>query len=411
LADAIRRFREVCSQPIRVVSLSDWVSNIALFIPLGYLLTAAFGVDRPRVGPLVAAAVVAGCALFSASIEFLQLFFPPRVSSLDDVAAEALGAAVGALAWLTAGRPLTEWARRDTFGLASGVFPAELLPCCVLLLAFVQLLPLDLSLQPAALYHKYKEGRARLASFVPWPGAARVAYRELSNLSLFVPIGVLFSGLGGGRWREWAGWRRVFGLALVLVGAIKSVQLFVLSRNSYALDVVTGALAILLGWALGVAVGRSTRAGRRAAWGLALCAWVVVVAFLNWSPFDFSDDPGQALRRLGEVPLLPFADYVAGSYLNALDQLISRLALFLPAGLLLPEALGWETDRAAGARVVLAVAVWAAMIEIGQAFLPTRYPSLTDVLVESLGAWFGYRCAERLRDGGTGRTAFKRSGL
>ena len=102
------------------------------------------------------------------------------------------------------------------------------------------------------------------------------------------------------------------------------------------------------------------------------------------------------------VSLLPFADYVAGNYFQALDQLITRVAHFLPAGLLLPAAFGWEMKKHAGIRVVLLVAAWAVVIEVGQAFLPTRYPSLTDVLVESLGAWLGYWCGRRLRDGGKG---------
>jgi VanZ family protein len=65
-------------------------------------------------------------------------------------------------------------------------------------------------------------------------------------------------------------------------------------------------------------------------------------------------------------------------------------------GMVLPLAMGWKTKKANGIRVVLTVAVWAVAVEIGQALLPSRYPSLTDVLVESLGAWFGYLCTTRL---------------
>jgi VanZ family protein len=409
LEEALLRFEAVCAEPISVVSLSDWASNIVLFIPLGYLLTAAFAVDRPRVRLLVGGAVVAGCAMFSASIEFTQLYFPPRVCSLNDMVAETAGGTLGALVWLSVGQPLTAWARRDPFGLVTGVFPVELLPCCVLVLTLVQLLPLDLSLQPGELYHKYKEGRVRLASFVPWPGAADLALRELPNIFLFLPIGVLLSGQGAPRWREWAGWRWVLGLGLFLVGLIKLLQLFVLSRNSFVLDVLTYGLAILLGWALGVAVRKFSAARRiasyRVGWeprrmhfGAALVVWAIAVAFLNWHPFDFSRDLDWATRRLADVSFIPFADYWSANYLQALDQIVSRLALYVPVGLTLPLAFGWGTKGHTGIRVVVVVAVWAVLIEIGQAFLPTRYPSLTDVLVESLGAWFGCLCAQRLRD-------------
>jgi VanZ family protein len=404
---ALLRFEAVCAEPINFQSLSDWVTNVVLFIPLGYLVTAACAVDRPGVSPLVAVGVVVGCALFSASIEFTQLFFPPRVCSLNDVVAESIGGALGALLWLVVGQPLTAWARRDSFGLLAGVFPVELLPCCVLVLTVVQLLPFDLSFQPGALYHKYKEGRVRLAFFMPWPGIEKLALRELPNIFLFLPIGVLLSGLGASRWREWAGWRRVFCLALILVGGIKFLQLFALSRNSFALDVFTYALAILLGWALGVAVGKSSPARRIGArrvelepqrwhFGAALVVWLVAVAFLNWHPFDFSFDLRRAAQRLNDVPFIPFVDYWGGNYFNALDQIISRLAVYVPVGMILPLAMGWKTTKATGIRVVITIAVWAVAVEIGQALLPSRYPSLTDVVVESLGAWFGFLCVQRL---------------
>jgi glycopeptide antibiotics resistance protein len=120
------------------------------------------------------------------------------------------------------------------------------------------------------------------------------------------------------------------------------------------------------------------------------------VAFLNWHPFDFSRDLRWAAQRLIDVPVIPFVDYWGGNYFNAMDQIVSRLALYMPAGMILPLAMGWKTTKATAIRVVLTVAVWAVAVEIGQALLPSRYPSLTDVLVESLGAWLGYLCAQRL---------------
>ena len=407
LETAVQRYQAALAEPVRVDSKSDWASNILLFIPLGYLLTAAFAVDRPRLRFLVAPVVIAFCAVFSASIEFTQLFFPPRVTSLNDIVAETIGGALGAIGWLAVGQTLTAWARRDELGLGAGVFPMELLPCCLLGLVIDQLLPLDLSLQPGALYHKYKDGKVRLAYFMPWPGWDALALRELPNIILFMPIGVLLAGLGGARWSRWSGWWRVLGLGLLLVAAIKFVQLFVLSRNSFALDLLTNALAILLGWALGLAIRKSGADGENRdsalAWGArctcfaaAALVWFIVVGFLNWHPFDFCTDLSYGVERLLDVPLMPFEDYVRGNYLQAFTQIITRLTVYFPIGSILPLALGWRGKTSAGFIAIFLVAVWAVIVEIGQAFLPTRFPSLTDVLVESLGAWLGYWCARRL---------------
>jgi hypothetical protein len=70
------------------VSLSDLVANVALFVPLGFLL--AFG---------GAAHPIALGLLLSSAIELCQEFIPGRFPSLLDVATNALGAGIGAVAF------------------------------------------------------------------------------------------------------------------------------------------------------------------------------------------------------------------------------------------------------------------------------------------------------------------------
>ncbi len=67
-------------------------ANVALFMPLGFLLTMLF--RRAWVGVLLA-------VLLSVSVELAQVVLPARLPSARDIAANALGALVGAaLAWL-----------------------------------------------------------------------------------------------------------------------------------------------------------------------------------------------------------------------------------------------------------------------------------------------------------------------
>ena len=62
-----------------IESRSDFTANILLFIPLSFFLVGALTTDRRRLVAIpTALIVVALCALLSASIEFAQLFFPPR---------------------------------------------------------------------------------------------------------------------------------------------------------------------------------------------------------------------------------------------------------------------------------------------------------------------------------------------
>lgn len=70
-------------------SETEVLANVALFVPLGFLLTLAAN---------SAALASAACAALSAGIEYAQLtLLPSRVPTLDDVVHNTLGGLAGAL--------------------------------------------------------------------------------------------------------------------------------------------------------------------------------------------------------------------------------------------------------------------------------------------------------------------------
>lgn len=75
--------------------VADVALNVAIFIPIGWgLRRAAWRLDRaPRT--LVLGAVILAAA-FSLAMEAVQVWLPNRYSSLADVLANTIGAAVGA---------------------------------------------------------------------------------------------------------------------------------------------------------------------------------------------------------------------------------------------------------------------------------------------------------------------------
>ena len=77
---------------------TDKVVHLAVYAVLGVLLARA--PHRPRVGTLVALA--AGAALFGALDEFHQRFIPGRSASVDDWVADAVGGALGIIAYAAA---------------------------------------------------------------------------------------------------------------------------------------------------------------------------------------------------------------------------------------------------------------------------------------------------------------------
>ena len=183
------------------------------------------------------------------------------------------------------------------------------------------------------------------------------------------------------RWRAGgrAAWE-VLGLGVVAAAGAEFVRLFVVTHSCDATDVATNGLAVLCGWWVGIS-------GRRPAVSvLAAAGWIVALAYLNWFPFDFHFD-GTALARWREISWAPFADYMRSSYLETAQGVADKVIQFLVLGILLAasgrtfEVRGWATIAAAG---VLAV-----LFEGGQLCLPTRFASVTDVLVETSSAGLG----------------------
>ncbi len=77
----------------------DKAAHVGEYAVLGFLLARALRATRPGLGggAIVAGAVLLG-ALYGATDEFHQTFVPERSASLGDLAADAAGSFLGALA-------------------------------------------------------------------------------------------------------------------------------------------------------------------------------------------------------------------------------------------------------------------------------------------------------------------------
>jgi glycopeptide antibiotics resistance protein len=73
----------------------DFVMNVFLFIPSGFLLARFFSYKLSR-RPAVFFYVCLVCAAISLSIELVQIIIPVRYPSVYDVFANVLGAGIGA---------------------------------------------------------------------------------------------------------------------------------------------------------------------------------------------------------------------------------------------------------------------------------------------------------------------------
>lgn len=385
---ALDKFAARMSRGVTLESRSDWAANVLLFVPLGFLAAGTIAVDHRRVGAVLA--LIPTMTALSAAIEFFQLWFPARTTSVNDVAAETLGGVLGVAAWLAFGQGGTQRVRAAWAGLGPGDWAAKALPFYLLFLVIAHGMPFDLTLSPWQIYHKYTSGREidapAVGAFVSlYPHPSVIAEKTLQHIVYFLPVGVLLARLPGDRWRRPGAVGRVFGAGLVVAGAVELVQLIVLSAGTYASDVLLGAVFVLAGWKLAT----WPRPIPPRAWVGGLAAWGLALIFVYWAPFDVA--PDRFGERFGRGEWMPFVDYYSGNYIQAFNRILEKTLVFIPVGILVVRA--W------------AIPVWAAglvgaglagVVELGQALMTDHTASTSDVLMGAAGAAFGGLIASRL---------------
>ena len=249
-SDAVAPLCAIPFLQLGVEKRADWVANILLFIPLGYLGMASFCVDQPRWRAwLVAPLWLLGLAGLSVAIEFTQLYFPPRTVSQNDIQAETLGGFLGTMLWLAAGQKMTRWFRKVWTGLGTYGQAALWLPGYLIFLVWIHVMPLDLTISPVEVWRKWKNGQIILVPFTtPYDSIHRAILKNLTNFVYFLPVGLLLANLRHPFWRTPRNVGKIFVLALSVAAGIEFLQLFVFTRYVDLTDLITGSAAILAGW-------------------------------------------------------------------------------------------------------------------------------------------------------------------
>jgi VanZ family protein len=412
LGEAAAAFREISYfTPSMTEARGDWMVSVVLFAAFAFTVMAAVSVDCPwDVGVGAAVLVVPASVLFSVAIEFLQVFFPPRTVSVNDIVVESLGAWAGVGLWRAAGQRLTDWWRRLAAARSVPALARLVLPGYLVLLVAVELMPFDLVLGASELVLKFEEGKIHMLPLHDLATPAALLGKAVSNAACFFPVGLL-AALGSRRAWGRREWRRAARLALALAAAVELGQLLVYSRFCDPTDIVIGTAAVLAGAWVGTrypyltdwaarGVGKRRWDGRVVA--AALVAWSLLL--VNWWPCDFTTDPTRFQREpddgettgLRHMYWLPLLDYCWGNKYQALDQFGRRLAGFRPLGVLAALWLRRTARPHAGWVVgVLAVALPVA-IETGKYFLPSHSPSVTNTLIETSGVVLGFLLARHL---------------
>lgn len=367
------QFISICQQPIQLRSRSDFLANILLFVPLSFLLLGTLQQAYPTYRHLFYLPVILICITFGTSIEFLQLVFPPRSTSLNDILAQAIGSIAGVVLWSLAGQQAISFYNTHTARLQDSNRVVPLLFLYLLMVVILNAVPFDFTISPVEVVHKYREGR------IEWMPFRSLQYADLNLLHkwlwhavVFLPIGIL---LGMGKSKSALS---ITGIGLLFASCIELMQVFVLSRNVDTSDILTGAFAVLAGWGI---MRWHHRHQRHIVLFASLSLWIITAVVINWSPFHFTLE--NVASQWSNMTFIPMSDYQSKNYLSAFDDIAHKRIFFVLLGVLI-SAFSNSTIRSSMAFIISGLA--STIIEAGQLLVPGRTPSVSDIL---LGAGAG----------------------
>ncbi len=386
--EAFLAFKDIRYLNLSVGSRADWVANIVLFVPLGFMWLGRLWHSRSLVWRIAATLLVLiGCTFLAVAIEFTQIFFPPRTVSLNDIIAEIIGTVLGIALWLLFGGRLVHLVRTIFQGGTMARY--AVLIAYALAYAALSLFPFDFLLSNGEL-------QAHLASdkvgwlFAPSCGAG-CTWKLIPETIATTPLGIL-GALALGPIR-----RKPLLLAAVagaLLGvSIEGLQLTIASGVSQGASIGSRAVGMMLGlWLARSAHKVDWLRGRQFARGMLVLGALPYLAMLAWLNHWFSGPwlgLSEGSARLGDLHFLPFYYHYYTSESMALVSLLNQAAIYFPIGAGVWIWRWGGQPKKPGSSLLspaLIAGILACVTETGKLFIPAQHPDPTNILIAATAA-------------------------
>lgn len=386
-------FRHIRLLDIGAQGRADWVANGVLYVPVGFLTVALFA--RFKRHRTLALAIV-GSLLFSftlaVTVEFAQLFFPPRTVSINDVIAEFLGSILGVVF-------AARWSDRfrsflSTLKGNSDHFVARLLNVYAMGYVAFSLFPYDFLVSLSELELKlHSDVWGWLVAKESMRGSIVLSFAKLLAEALaVVPLGLMLGQMTTGR-RSWSPARALlFGAILGLI--IEIAQFFIISGISQGLSVFTRAAGMYLGvllWGQRVRLHPIRLASGIRRFGLPVgMLYLIALAAVNgWFDHRWLGI-GSAMNAFNGVYFLPFYYHYYTTEQAALLSLVSVCLMYAPIGILT-----WASWNPPALAMFMATLI-AGCVETSKLFLEGLHPDPTNLIIAGFSAWATAKLARRL---------------
>lgn len=401
-SDALLQFVVLDKTDIAITQTNraDWFTNFLLMMPVLYsamLLQSHKGLSLSSL--VYAAGVMSSLLIVSFGIEFTQLFIEQRISSFRDIYTQCLGMLLAlGLFYSTRERVHNTLLKLST---SSQLDKWEVYGISLLSILFIySLMPFDLTLSFTELFKKWASGKI---SLIPFYNKTLTPLQLIFNglMDIIIWITITFCFIKSRRYSAPKLVAFLFSTALI----IEVAQLPVLSRYSDVTDLITALIGVFVALRLFSTKGAYTEPltnNRLTTIAFVSILYYAGLLFFYTLPFELVSKSELAIK-FNNFFSFPFLAYWQDAPYNAVTQLVRKILLFVPLGILLHLFLSKNSARKSdetqslllldpkisNAFILFLFVAMIISLELMQLPIANKVASISDTLLNLLGFFIG----------------------
>jgi VanZ family protein len=383
--EAVHRFIQTQYVANDSTQRSDWMGNLVMAVPLGFL--AAGWIPGGRFMGIRWGAVAAFvlCGAFIVAVKFAQLYFPPRTVTLNYIVAQSIGALCGIVLYEVLRSPLATFgtvsSRLETLRMVLRVYTG-------LVIAFM-LMPLDFALNAEDLTAQLDKLPNTFVNFSGEgrPVVVRVALAAASIVAT-APIGALLTLMDRGRIYVGRSIRSATGIGFCVMLGVYAATTLVISGAASLPSVGFRTIGIALGaWFMHWLTRQDPDElrydlGDLVPWALPIYL-VTLFAVNGLLSLDWIA-PSTAATDFYDLGLLPLFNYYIVTKAQAAKNIVGHVVMYAPIGVMI-----WLRARDDGgrAKAFILAAILSAIVETGRFLRPGLVPDINAIPLAGVAAW------------------------
>ena len=393
---AIDAFLHLKKTDLSIINKADWFTNFLLFMPLAYLLFCIIPRSKSHLGRVLQLIFIGTFLLgISIGIEFTQLFINERVSSFKDVFAQLLGIMLSYVIYIFTRSKFIRTVNKLNHHSSPNKWQSYAQTTLAIFVIY-NLMPLDLSISPVEIYNKWQAGRINLIPFsnVTWQLNEWV-FGIFTDILIWALVAWFY--LQSNKYNN----NKILVLCLSYAVVIELLQLFVLSRYTDTTDIVSALIGIIISLKLAFFSAQKTNATPIQSTQFSLktflfnqetllLLWCFLLLFLALYPAEFIQSKADFNAKWQMFFSVPLETYWREGPLQAITQLLRKIFLPLPLGLILLSLCFKYALKVRGFVLThLALITFVVSIEVLQILLINKIAVLSDSILNVLGLFLG----------------------